>query len=195
MIGFVKTSLQSIKDLCQLDFFTKSLTFCFVLIYWLCWAESTASTAALQQKRSDILVVLWQKCQIFKVNYLWLKKFDTKINAILLISELMASVRKVLRHFHRHGEIFTKGCHMRQTQVYSTKFLFYNFMRWEPSINKLHFFKGGGGVTNWGRIDNVNYGRVLFHLDDLCWTVLHIVWSWFYEFLCRFPIWILNGRC
>ena len=107
MIGFVKTSLQSIKDLCQLDFFTKSLTFCFVLIYWLCWAESTASTAALQQKRSDILVVLWQKCQIFKVNYLWLKKFDTKINAILLISELMASVRKVLRHFHRHGEIFT----------------------------------------------------------------------------------------
>ena len=106
MIGFVKTSLQSIKDLCQLDFFTKSLTFCFVLIYWLCWAESTASTAALQQKRSDILVVLWQKCQIFKVNYLWLKKFDTKINAILLISELMASVRKVLRHFHRHGEIF-----------------------------------------------------------------------------------------
>ena len=107
VIGFVKTSLQSIKDLCQLDFFTKSLTFCFVLIYWLCWAESTASTAALQQKRSDILVVLWQKCQIFKVNYLWLKKFDTKINAILLISELMASVRKVLRHFHRHGEIFT----------------------------------------------------------------------------------------
>ena len=106
MIGFVKTSLQSIKDLCQLDFFTKSLTFCFVLIYWLCWAESTASTAALQQKRSDILVVLWQKCQIFKVNYLWLKKFDTKINAILLISELMASVRKVLRHFHRHGEMF-----------------------------------------------------------------------------------------
>ena len=107
MIGFVKTSLQSIKDLCQLDFFTKSLTFCFVLIYWLCWAESTASTAALQQKRSDILVVLWQKCQIFKVNYLWLKKFDTKINAILLISDLMASVRKVLRHFYRHGEIFT----------------------------------------------------------------------------------------
>ena len=106
MIGFVKTSLQSIKDLCQLDFFTKSLTFCFVLIYWLCWAESTASTAALQQKRSDILVLLWQKCQIFKVNYLWLKKFDTKINAILLISELMASVRKVLRHFYPHGEIF-----------------------------------------------------------------------------------------
>ena len=93
MIGFVKTSLQSIKDLCQLDFFTKSLTFCFVLIYWLCWAESTASTAALQQKK---------ECQIFKVNYLWLKKFDTKINAILLISELMASVRKVLRHFYRH---------------------------------------------------------------------------------------------
>ena len=119
MIGFVKTSLQSIKDLCQLDFFTKSLTFCFVLIYWLCWAESTASTAALQQKRSDILVVLWQKCQIFIVNYLWLKKFDTKINAILLISELMASVRKVLRHFHRHGEIFTEVLDLKVKYVCS----------------------------------------------------------------------------
>ena len=73
--------------------------------------------------------------------------------------------------------------------------LFYNFITWEPSINKFHFFKGGRGVTNWGRIGDVNYGRVLFHLDDLCWTVLHIVWSWFHEFLCRFPIWILNGRC
>ena len=136
MIGFVKTSLQSIKDLCQLDFFTKSLTFCFVLIYWLCWAESTASTAALQQKRSDILVVLWQKCQIFKVNYLWLKKFDTKINAILLISELMASVRKVLRHFHRHGEIFTlalwKNWHLLTPPKYFTMVMkmSQNFSNW-----------------------------------------------------------------
>ena len=73
------------------------------------WFTSCAELRVLwvQQNRSDILVLLWQKCQIFKVNYLWLKKFDTKINAILLISELMASVRKVLRHFHRHGEIFT----------------------------------------------------------------------------------------
>ena len=45
----------------------------------------------MQQNRSDILVLLRQKCQIFKV----LKKFDTKINAILVISELMASAGKV----------------------------------------------------------------------------------------------------
>ena len=38
--------------------------------------------------------------------YQWSKKFDTKINAILLISGVMASAGKVLRHFHRHGEIF-----------------------------------------------------------------------------------------
>ena len=106
-----------LKLLCnQLKIFV-NLTFSqkvwrFVLIYWLCWAESTASTAALQQKRSDILVLLWQECQIFKVNYLWLKKFDTKVNAILLISELTASVRKVLGHFHRHGEILTSAHHL-----------------------------------------------------------------------------------
>ena len=63
----------------------------------------------VQHKRSDILVLLWQKCQIFKVFYLWLKKFDTKINAILVISELMASTGKVLRRFRRHGEKFTAG--------------------------------------------------------------------------------------
>ena len=48
----------------------------------------------VQQKRRDILVLLWRKCQIFEFYYLWLKKFDTKINATLVISELMASVHK-----------------------------------------------------------------------------------------------------
>ena len=72
------------------------------------WFTSCAELRVLwmQQKRSDILVLLWQKCQIFKVFYLWLKKFDTKINAILVISELMASAGKVLRRFRRHGEKF-----------------------------------------------------------------------------------------
>ena len=68
----------------------------------------------MQQNRSDILVLLWQKCQIFKVFYPWLKKFDTKINATLVIGELiMASAGKVLRHFHRHGEKFTSDMDMR----------------------------------------------------------------------------------
>ena len=73
------------------------------------WFTSCAELRVLwvQQNRSDILVLLWQKCQIFKVFYLWLKKFDTKINAILVISELMASAGKVLRRFRRHGEKFT----------------------------------------------------------------------------------------
>ena len=67
-------------------------------LFWftLCWAESAVS-------------LLCQKCQIFKVYYLWSKKFDTKINAIIVISELMASVGKVLRHFCRSGEKFTRG--------------------------------------------------------------------------------------
>ena len=84
-----------------------------VWLFLLFWFTSFAELRVLQaqlhcsKKRSDILVLLWQKCQIFKVNYLWLKKFDTKINAILVISELIALVRKVLRHFRRHGEIFT----------------------------------------------------------------------------------------
>jgi hypothetical protein len=33
-------------------------------------------------------------------------KFDTKIIAILVISELMASAGKILRRFRRHGEKF-----------------------------------------------------------------------------------------
>ena len=74
----------------------------------------------MQQKRSDILVLLWQKCQIFKVFYLRLKKFDTKINAILVISELMASAGKVLRRFHRHGEQFTH-LHLRSLNVNSIR--------------------------------------------------------------------------
>ena len=75
------------------------------------WFTSCAELRVLwvQQNRSDILVLLWQKCQIFKVFYLWLKKFDTKINAILVISELMASAGKVLRCFCCHGEKFTQG--------------------------------------------------------------------------------------
>ena len=79
--------------------------FCFDLLALLSWEYWKYSCTAAKKKW--LLVLLWQKCQIFKVNYLWLKKFNTKINAILLISELMASFRKVLRHFHRHGEIFT----------------------------------------------------------------------------------------
>ena len=33
---------------------------------------------------------------------------------------------------------------MWHTQVISTKFLFYNFMRWEPSINTLYFLQRRG---------------------------------------------------
>jgi hypothetical protein len=45
-IDFVKSLSQSIKNLCQLDFFSKSFNILFVLI-WVLW---------VQQKRSDILV-------------------------------------------------------------------------------------------------------------------------------------------
>ena len=81
------------------------------------WFTSCAELRVLwvQQNRSDILVLLWQKCQIFKVFYLWLKKFDTKINAILVISELMASAGKVLRHFCRYGEKFIAGMYVLPT--------------------------------------------------------------------------------
>ena len=49
-----------------------------------------------------------RKCNKIEVTF-WFccgMKFDTKINAILVISELMASAGKVLRHFRRHGEKF-----------------------------------------------------------------------------------------
>ena len=60
---------------------------------FLFWFTSCAELRVLWvlQKRCDIFVLLWQTCQIFKVFYLWLKKFDTK----------------VLRRFRRHGEKFT----------------------------------------------------------------------------------------
>ena len=102
MIGFVKTSLQSIKNICQLDSCKKSLVICFDLL-------AVLRVLRVQRNRSDVLVLLRQKCQIFKVFYLWLKKFDTRINAILVISELMASARKVLRHFCCHREKFRTG--------------------------------------------------------------------------------------
>ena len=103
-----------LKLLCnQLKIFV-NLTFSQkVWLFSLFWFTSSAELRVLQvqlhcsKKRSDILVLLWQKCQTFNVYYLWLKKFDTKINAILVISELMAAAGKVLRHFRCHGETFT----------------------------------------------------------------------------------------
>ena len=101
-IDVVKSLTQSIKNLCQLDFFTKSLTILFVLIY------SELRVLWVQKKRSDILVLLWQKCQFFKVYYLWLKKSITKVNVLLVIGELMASFGKVLRSF---GDIYYCVCY------------------------------------------------------------------------------------
>ena len=95
---FVKSLTQSIKNLCQLDCFTKSLTILFVLIY------SELRVLWIQQKRSDILVFLWQKCQFFRVYFLLLKNSITKINAFLVISELMAPLGKVLRSFGDIGK-------------------------------------------------------------------------------------------
>jgi hypothetical protein len=80
-----------------LTFFTKSLTILFVLIYY----ELRVPVLWIQQK-SKILVLLWQK-----VYYLWLKKSVTKINAFLVISELMASFGKVLRSFGDIGKKIT----------------------------------------------------------------------------------------
>jgi hypothetical protein len=57
ILNVVKSVSQSIKNLCQLDFFTKSLTILFVLIY------SELRVLGVQQKRSDILVFTTQ-CQI-----------------------------------------------------------------------------------------------------------------------------------
>ena len=54
----------------------------------------------------ELEMALWNEI-CAGVFYLWLKKFDTKIIAILVISELMASAGKVLRCFRRHGEKFT----------------------------------------------------------------------------------------
>jgi hypothetical protein len=62
---------------------------------------------------------LWQKRQILKVFYFQSKKFDTKIIAILVISELMASAGKVLRRFRRLGEKFTLGIHFESVHVSS----------------------------------------------------------------------------
>ena len=73
----------------QLKALSDFLTVLFVFVYFeFCW---------LQQKRTDILVLKVAKMWIFKVHYLLSNKFDTKINAILVISELMASVGKVLQ--------------------------------------------------------------------------------------------------
>ena len=49
----------------------------------------------MQQNRSDILVLFWQKCQILK-SFIFVD----------LSSELMASAGKVLRRFRCHGEKF-----------------------------------------------------------------------------------------
>ena len=73
----------------QLKALSDFLTVLFVFVYFeFCW---------LQQKRTDILVLKVAKMWIFKVHHLLSNKFDTKINAILVISELMASVGKVLQ--------------------------------------------------------------------------------------------------
>ena len=54
------------------------------------------------------ILLVWLKCEFYKSIYcLWLKKSDSWINAILVISELMASVNKTLRHFRCSGEKFT----------------------------------------------------------------------------------------
>ena len=77
---------QSIKSLCQCDSFNKSLAILFVFIY------SELKILWVQQKRSDILVLLWQKCQLFNVYYLWLKNLLQKsMHFLWSISELMAS--------------------------------------------------------------------------------------------------------
>ena len=55
--------------------------------------------------------------------------FDTKINAILVISELMASAGKVLRRFRRHGEKFTAGLYSRTLSQTFEGFLF-TFHTW-----------------------------------------------------------------
>ena len=62
-IDVVKSLTQWIKNLYQLDFFTKSLTILFVSIY------SELRVLSVQQKRGYILILLWKK-----VYYLWLKK-------------------------------------------------------------------------------------------------------------------------
>jgi hypothetical protein len=50
---------------------------------------------------------------------MWLKKFDTKIIAILVISELMASAGKVLRRFCRHGEKYDTTTIKLDASVYT----------------------------------------------------------------------------
>ena len=49
--------------------------------------------------------------------------FDTKINATLVISELMASTGKVLNRFHRHGEKFTAILHFSVNEIFSLLFI------------------------------------------------------------------------
>jgi hypothetical protein len=94
----LKVLPNQLKIFVNLTFFTKSLTILFVLIY----SELRVPALWIQQKRSKILVLLWQK-----VYYLWLKKSVTKINAFLVISELMASFGKVLRCFGDIGKKIT----------------------------------------------------------------------------------------
>ena len=93
------------KSVSNLTFSEIFWLFC-LFLFTLNFAETAADS---NRKRTDILVLKVAKMWIFKVHYLWLKKFDTKINAILAISELKASVGKVLRRFCCSGEKFISG--------------------------------------------------------------------------------------
>ena len=112
-----------LKIFVNLTLLQKVWPFClfWFTLSWVLW---------VQQERSDSLVLLWHKRNFFKVYYLRLKKFDTKINAILVISELMASVGKVLRRFCCHGETFKFG----QSNMHCT----FNFCPIWPGRNKLY---------------------------------------------------------
>jgi hypothetical protein len=72
------------------------------------------------------LVLLKLLCNQLKVFYLLLKKFDTKINAILVISELMASAGKVLWRFRRQSE-----------KIYNSHLLFES-CRWQNLNSTIH---------------------------------------------------------
>ena len=81
-----------LKIVDNLTFSKKVWPFC-LFGFTLCWAESAVS--AVEKKWHFGFIVA--KMSIFKVYFLWLKKSDAKMNLFLVISDLMASFKKVFR--------------------------------------------------------------------------------------------------
>ena len=48
------------------------------------------------------------------------------------------------------------------------------------------------------KVNAAFYWKNLFklrHSNDQSWTMFHISWSWWHDFQCKYPLWILKRKC